>query len=155
MTDSSIPYAQALPTWLLVGQTHMKCQHVLQRDLRALDLSIAQHDVLVGIKGHEGLTQRQLADVLHVVKSNVTGLVQKLEQRGLVVRSQDSGDARSNRLSLTDAGRALVRRSLNIQKRVVTAMLAPLDANELAQLESVMERAGQALDMLPQANQDL
>ena len=152
MTDAVAPYADALANWLLVGETYMQCQHALQRDLRPLDLSIAQHDVLVGIKHHSGLTQRELADVLHVVKSNVTGLVQKLEHRGLVARQQDDQDARSNRLSLTAEGTELARRSLRVQRRIVTAMLAPLGLSEMRQLESVMLRVQQALTALPPNN---
>lgn len=141
-----IPYSQLLSHWLRVSDIYLKCQQSLQRDLRPLELSLAQHDVLVGIRSNPGLTQRELADVLYVVKSNVTSLLKKLETRGLVTRTPDQEDARVNRLTLTAAGDALAVRSLAVQRQIVSAMMGPISAAELTTLGQMMERVGQALD---------
>ena len=52
-------------------------------------------------------TMGQLADDLACDRSNVTGLIQRLEQRGLVAREGDETDRRTKWLSLTPAGREL------------------------------------------------
>jgi len=146
--EGALPYPEVLAHWLLVSEIHQKCQRVLQRDLRAIDLSVAQHDVLVAVKTHPALMQRELADVLYVVKSNVTSLVKKLEVRGLLVRTPDSVDGRSIRLSLTPAGEELTRQSLKVQRRVVSAMMEPMTAGEILAMGRSMRQVGKALDEL-------
>lgn len=150
--QQGLAYPEVLSHWLLVSEIYQKCQRVMQRDLRTINLNIAQHDVLVAIKTHPSLTQRELADVLYVVKSNVTSLVRKLERRALLVRTPDSHDGRSVRLSLTPAGEALAGQSLKIQRRIVSAMMGPLGAQEILAMGRAMRRTGAALDALAPAD---
>jgi DNA-binding MarR family transcriptional regulator len=51
-----------------------------------------------------------LADVLHRVASNITGMVDRLERQGLVQRERDSADRRVVVISTTPAGRELYSR---------------------------------------------
>ncbi|MEV6966278.1 MarR family transcriptional regulator [Hamadaea sp. NPDC051192] len=51
---------------------------------------------------------RRLADEFHCDPSNVTGIADRLERRGLVVREPDPGDRRVKNVALTDAGRHVV-----------------------------------------------
>lgn len=53
------------------------------------------------------LSMGELADRLYCDASNITGIVDRLESRGLVDRQPDPTDRRVKRLVLTDAGRAL------------------------------------------------
>jgi DNA-binding MarR family transcriptional regulator len=55
----------------------------------------------------EGLSQRQLGDLLVVDRSNVTGLLDRLQKAGWVRRDDDPHDRRVYRVSLTPAGREL------------------------------------------------
>lgn len=55
---------------------------------------------------HE-LTQRELSDILVVDRSNVTGLIDRMEAMGWVQRQPSPGDRRAYRIRLTTAGRKL------------------------------------------------
>ena len=55
----------------------------------------------------EGISQRELGDVLVVDRSNVTGLVDRMEKAGWVRRTDDPADRRVYRVMLTSAGRRL------------------------------------------------
>ena len=59
-------------SWLTVGRTNLKVHRALNQLLGELDLSLAQHEILVTIRRHPGIAQRELADRLHVIKSNAT-----------------------------------------------------------------------------------
>lgn len=135
-------------TWLAVGRSHHKCHRALNARLASLDLSLAQHEVLVGIAQRPGATQNQISRRLFVVKSNVSALIAKLEARGLVRREASAEDSRVKRLFLTEAGDALVRESFRLQTEVVNAMMAPLTPEEIEATRDVMERVGRALDAL-------
>ncbi|MET8676800.1 MarR family transcriptional regulator [Streptomyces sp. NPDC004647] len=56
----------------------------------------------VVVRGSVGMTE--LGGVLHVEKSNLSNLVDRLEQRGLVLRSRDPADRRATQVTLTDDG---------------------------------------------------
>ena len=135
-------------TWLTVGRTNLKVHRALNLLLGELDLSLAQHEILVTIHRYSGLTQRELADQLLVVKSNATALLKKLEARGLVRREPDLQDSRSKRLSLTHSGIALVQRSFAVQTRVIKAMASVMTDDELEHTADVMNRVGDAIDQL-------
>ena len=135
-------------TWLLVGRTNLKVHRVLNLLLGELDLSLAQHEILLTIRRSSGLTQRELAEQLLVVKSNATALLQKLEARGLIRRTPDAEDSRIKRLSLTHSGNALVERSFAVQTRVIKAMVAVMSDEELEHTADIMGRVGAAVDQL-------
>jgi len=73
----------------------------------ALDLSPAQCHVLHLIEPDRPLPMNRLADTLSCDASNVTGLVDRLESRGLVRRAPSPGDRRVKVLQLTPAGTRL------------------------------------------------
>ena len=53
-----------------------------------------------------GIPAGQLAKLLHLHPSTLTGILQRLEQRGLIRRRADPSDARRTLLGLTHKGRA-------------------------------------------------
>lgn len=74
------------------------------------DLSPSQFNALnVLERSASGLSQTELSAELVTHRSNVTGLVDRLEKRGLVERRLDSGDRRVNRLFVSREGRRLIR----------------------------------------------
>lgn len=135
-------------TWLKVGRTNLKVHRALNLLLGELDLSLAQHEILVTIHRDSDLTQRELSERLLVVKSNATALLQKLEARGLVRRTTDPEDSRVKRLGLTKSGQDLVRKSFAVQSRVVKAMVSVMSDAELDQMTDVMGRVDGAIDRL-------
>ena len=135
-------------TWLTVGRTNLQVHRALNHALAEVDLSLAQHEILVAIWQNTGLTQKQLSEKLLVIKSNVSALVKKLEVRGLVLRTADASDTRNKRLSLTPAGTTLVKKSFALQNRIVDAMASVMSDEELAMISDVMRRVGKAIDAL-------
>ena len=79
-------------------------QHFFQRSAE-FDLSPQQAKAFVELG--RPLSMGELADRLFCDASNVTGIVDRLESRGLVERQADPDDRRVRRLVLTDAGREL------------------------------------------------
>ena len=141
-------------TWLTVGRTNLRVHRALNLLLGDLGLSLAQHEILLTIRRQSGLTQRQLSDQLLVVKSNATALLKKLEARGLVRRTPDATDSRIRRLSLTPSGDALVKKSFAVQTRVVRAMASVMTDDELACMDDVMIRVGDAIERLIETSRD-
>lgn len=83
------------------------------RLFRPHGLSEAQFNVL-NVLGPEpaGLSQRALSDVLVVDRSNITGLLDRMEQSGWVKRADHPSDRRVYVVTLTETGRALWQKVL-------------------------------------------
>ncbi len=146
--QSPLRSPRGLDTWLRVGRTNLKVHRALNQLLGELDLSLAQHEILVTVCRQPNLTQQELADRLHVIKSNATALLKKLEARGLVTRTTDTADSRINRLGLTRSGRTLVEKSFAVQARVIEAMASVMSDEELETTGDVMTRVARAIDEL-------
>jgi DNA-binding MarR family transcriptional regulator len=85
---------------------------------------------LVAIGGNPGVRAGALGDALLIRRSNMTKLVDALEQRGLVRRLASDQDRRSVELSLTAAGREAVARIMPQVVAYEDEMLAPLSVHE-------------------------
>ena len=82
----------------------------------------------------------ELARVLHVHKSTITGIVQRLEAHGLVQRATDAADARRIRLTLTASGRKVSGASAGTVEAAVRRTLSATDARSIATTRRVLER---------------
>jgi DNA-binding MarR family transcriptional regulator len=104
----------------------------------ARSLTGAQAKVL-GLLRLGPLPMRQIAQTLSCEPSNITGIVDRLEARGLVERQADPGDRRIKRVVATEAGRvasAELRESLHFAREP----LAALDPDERGQLRNLLRR---------------
>jgi DNA-binding MarR family transcriptional regulator len=97
-------------------------------------LSLVHLHVLMLLAEDGPLPMRGLADTLDVSQASVTGIVDRMEQRGLVERHRDDEDRRVVRVALTDAGRKLIIGLGTERRGHLTAMLDELTDEELAGL---------------------
>jgi DNA-binding MarR family transcriptional regulator len=99
------------------------------------DLSPSQFNVLNLL--HEspcGLSQSELSRALIMHRSNVTGLVDRLEQRGLVRRHEDPADRRAWQVALTATGRRLLGQILPAYHRAAETVWGNVSASRAQQL---------------------
>ena len=89
-----------------LAQLSFLIQGILERRAREHDLSVIQIRLL-GVLRDRMPTMNELARLLGLDKSSVTGLVDRAERRGLVVRVPSTADRRAVLVSLTDHGRSL------------------------------------------------
>lgn len=92
--------------------------------LRPLGLTNAQFSLLMALNRPDGPRITDLAPLLGQDRTTLTAALKPLERRGLVTARRASDDARARRLSLTDAGRDLLKQALPIWR----ATHADLDA---------------------------
>ena len=82
----------------------------------------------------------RLAQLLVCDASNVTGITDRLETRGLVERRSDRNDRRVKVLALTEKGRKLRERALALMTQPPAGALALPDADQRA-LRDILRRA--------------
>lgn len=145
-SQTKLRKTRGFDVWLAVARTNSKVHRALNLSLAELDLSLAQHEILMSIWHKSGITQNQLAEKLLVVKSNVSALLKKLEARGLVQRDCDPADTRNKCLSLTEAGRQLFRLSFERQNQIIETMASVMSDDDLQKTGETMDRVGKALE---------
>ncbi|WP_060884842.1 MarR family winged helix-turn-helix transcriptional regulator [Streptomyces caniscabiei] len=94
---------------------------------------------LLGLLSLEPLPMRRLAQKLRCEPSNVTGIVDRLEARGLVERRPDPNDRRVKLAAATDDGRR-VARSLRDSLDFAREPLAGLSTTERESLRELLRR---------------
>jgi DNA-binding MarR family transcriptional regulator len=132
----------AIPAWLRLARVFQKVDRASVDLLRQWDLAVAQFDVLVQVGSAEGLTQQQLADRLLVTKGNVCQLLDRMEERGLLVRQQDG---RANHLYLTAKGKDVRAEALPAQERMVEGIFTELPRARQAALLASLRRLDHTL----------
>ena len=105
-----------------------------------LALSPPQAHALKVLRPEHPIAMRELADGLHCDPSNITGIVDRLGDRGLVERGSAPGDRRVKTLMLTEEGTALRMRLLDRLSEPPPG-LGKLSVDEQRQLRDLLRRA--------------
>ena len=127
----------AVLAWLRLARVFQKIDTRSERFFRSHELNTAQFDVLAQVGAARGMTQQELADALLVTKGNISQLLSKLEQVGLITRRQEG---RTNCLSLTERGEALFQVVVPQQEALIADLLEPLSADEQRELLRLLRK---------------
>jgi MarR family transcriptional regulator, transcriptional regulator for hemolysin len=125
-----------------------KCwREELDRRLRPLGLTRVQWQALLMIsRAAEGLTQRELGDVLDIGAPATVALVDRMERDGLVERTAVPGDRRRNSVRATAASRRLFTRIEATAGILRQEILGGFSTEELRTLQRLLTKAKQRIE---------
>ena len=78
--------------------------------IRTLDLTPPQFDIIATLGNTQGMTPKHLGERTLITKGTLTGVVDRLEHKGLVRRIASQSDGRSQIVQLSAAGQSLFER---------------------------------------------
>ena len=111
------------------------------------NLTLPQFDVLAELARADdrGFTFIELSRLLLVTSGNLTGIVDRLEARGLVRRQPDEKDGRVVRVKLTRSGREMTRRMLPRHADDLSEILAFMPRGALKRLSALLDQVRHGL----------
>ena len=125
------------PVLALQRATH-RTLHALSTALADLNLSAAEINALANLGDGGTLNVRKLSERTGTRASTLTGLLDRLENRGYLTRELDPGDRRSFRLPLTETGQATAARVLAAIADLERDALSRLSAEQIAGYHAVI-----------------
>ena len=103
---------------------------------------------------NEGVSQRELGDILHLSAPRVSMIVDGLERSGAVLRRRDESDRRLTRIFLTPEGRLREKEQRDILRDYVNRTIGALPESDRKELERLLGKlADRTLEVLQEDSQ--
>jgi DNA-binding MarR family transcriptional regulator len=127
----------------------MQCGELYNKELnKRYSISAAQLNCLLALYEHGPLPPSQIAKHMMVKSSTVTGVVDRLEQKGLVTRIRNSPDRRVITIQLTDVGKRLADNAPPPIQRKIIKGLEELSQKKVDQIVFGLTTLTDMLDIL-------
>ncbi len=110
----------------------MTLKAISSERVRRLGLSMAQLNILYTLQRCGEMPMSRLAEMLNVSLSNATGLIDRIEERGLIERTRVPEDRRIVLIRVTAAGERMLGDIDALSDDLIRTVLGRLDVAELA-----------------------
>jgi DNA-binding MarR family transcriptional regulator len=112
----------------------------LESDLEKLDLTPPQFYVLATIGYAGGLPFGEIGAKMMVTVSNLTGIVDRLEEKKLVARKRDDRDRRVVHVILTEKGTKLYKSTIPLFEKSVSQIFSTLEKPKQKELSALLRK---------------
>ena len=133
---------QALRLWLRLLTCSTEIEKLIRSNLtREFATTLPRFDILSALdRNPEGLTMGALSKLLMVSNGNVTGLVDRLAQEGLVEREAMEHDRRTYKVTMTGVGKRAFRKMANRHEEWLDDMLEVLPNEDIEHLLKLLTK---------------
>jgi MarR family 2-MHQ and catechol resistance regulon transcriptional repressor len=135
----------ALRLWISLARSYQTFTRVVSARVLEYGLTIPQFGILEALYHVGPLSLGDLADKLLVTGGNVTYVMDRLEDQGLVYRQRSDLDRRVVEARLTDEGKALIERIFPDHARFIGQVVDHLEPEEQRDLRELLKRLGKGL----------
>lgn len=139
------PLGEVLEFMRLLWAVDHGLQSTSKRMESTLGMTGPQRLVLRLVGRFPGITAGTLAQILHVHPSTLTGVLKRLEKRGLLERRSDPLDGRKALFALTEAGKALDIPSTGTVEAAVQRALARMSRARILNTQDVLTALAEEL----------
>ena len=113
--------------------------------VRACGLTHAQFDIIATLGNTPGMTYKELGERTLITKGTLTGVIERLEKKGLVARERSSEDKRSFFVRLTAQGEAMFNRAFPLVVAQGKKLFAPYSEADFEALDASLRKLSQLI----------
>ncbi|CUA93587.1 MarR family winged helix-turn-helix transcriptional regulator [Thiomonas bhubaneswarensis] len=135
-----------LPLVRELVRTYQAFERVSAGHVRSMGLTPAQFDVVATLGNTQGMNPKQLGEKTLITKGTLTGVVDRLAEKGLVQRLPDPRDGRGQIVRLTAQGQALFETVFPAHVAHIGRALAGFDSARLGPTQQALHLLRQALE---------
>lgn len=134
----------------LVWRAYQLTWQIFAEEAGPLDITPVQEALLLVLSSRADIDQKTLAEFVALDRSTAGNVIERLERRGLVTRTQNELDRRARLVSLTSRGMALSRKLGPIAQRAADRLLAPLSLVERGEFTRLLRKITGLADQFDQ-----
>jgi DNA-binding MarR family transcriptional regulator len=116
------------------------------QDVRKMGLTGCQFDIIATLGNTSGMSFRELGEKTLITKGTLTGVVQRLEEKGLVKRSDAMHDGRSQIVQLTEVGETTFNDVFPHHLDYLDKVFSVLNADEIQQMQATLHKLRSLFD---------
>jgi len=146
LSDAQHPLEPVLDFLRLLWSVEHGLQRMSKRMEAELGITGPQRLVLRVVGRFPGLSAGELAHIVRLHPSTITGILQRLVTRGLLERKRDPGDSRRARLRLKARALAYTRTAPGTVEKVVTQALKEVGASDVRAARRVLAEMARRLN---------
>ena len=128
--------------WLVLMRSHRALSHVAERSISGTGLGLTDFAALEALMHKGPLTIGEIQSKVPLALGSMTAVVDRLERRGLIVRTPSPADRRAKVLKLSPKGRAAVEEAFRRHAADLESAMAVLTRREKRQLRALLKKLG-------------
>src|ERR1700686_1145219 len=139
---SSKVQIEAARLWLVLSRGHRALNHIAERSIEQAGLGLTDFAALEALLHKGPLTITEIQGKVPLAIGSMTAAVDRLEKKGVIMRTPAAGDRRAKVLKLTPEGRRIVEKAFSRHAAELESAMAVLNASEKRQLHVLLKKLG-------------
>ena len=135
-------HEEAPRLWLVLSRCHRALSQIAEHSIEETGLCLTDFAALEALLHKGPLTITEIQNKVPLASGSMTAAVDRLEMKGLVVRTSAPSDRRAKVLQLTPAGRLVVETAFRRHAAELEAAMAVLNPGEKRQLHALLKKLG-------------
>ncbi len=120
---------------------HKKLIHFIREELEPYDFNRGEFPLLFKlIKKGDGVTQKEICEMIHVSKSTTSKIIKSLVEKGYIQKEKDPDDKRASRIYLTEKKDEIEDLIRELDSKAENQMLKGFEDKEKEKLRTYLER---------------
>lgn len=123
-------------------------RHYMHKHIAILDLDITYEmvKVLFLLNDNESMNQQQIADLSLKNKASLTSLIDNMQKRDLVIRTEDSADRRNKIITLTNNGKETLDKVRPVLRNLFEELYEDISNEEIEIMNNVISKMSKVVE---------
>ena len=128
--------------WLVLMRSFRAVSHIAERSISDTGLGLTEFAMLEALLHKGPLTIGEIQSRVPLALGSMTAVVDRLERRGLILRTPSPSDRRAKLLKLSAKGRAAVKDAFDRHAADLESVMAVLTHREKRELRAILKKLG-------------